>query len=81
MIPSSAFTANFFGAMAGHYDIRASRAIESERPTWAGLAAANRCASKLNDARAVDLVLKLQRTHAGNPAFIALCENLRIQNG
>ena len=68
--------ANFFGSAATYADDRVTRAPESEKQFWIGRAAAARAASTLDDIRATELVLNLQKTQCGSPAFATLCENL-----
>jgi hypothetical protein len=69
--------ANFFWSSASYADARATRAPESEKQFWLGRAAAARAAGTLKNISAVELVLKLEKTHCSTPAFATLCENLR----
>ena len=70
--------ANFFASSASYADTRAIRAPESEKQFWIGRAAAARAAGTLNDIRAVELVLNLEKKHSGTRAFEKLCDNLTL---
>ena len=68
--------ANFFCAAAEYAFRREMRAPESERRFWQGQTESNVAASKQDDPRAVELILRLRKKHCENPAFINLCKTL-----